>query len=326
MNLLLLEPSEIAAEGLATIDGARARHLRQVLRAEPGRAVRVGVVDGPMGVGTVLSIDHTHARLACSFDAAAPPVPPVDLLLALPRPKVLQRLWAQLAALGVGRIVLTNAWRVERNYFDTTVLDPAVYRPLLIEGLQQARDTRVPIVSVHRQFRVLVEDDLDRLCPQTTRLLADPGADVSTADVRAATGGGPHDTPTADVRAATGGGPHDTPTADVRAATGDGPHDTSTAAQQARGPDAANGGVGTVPARARDRMLLAVGPEGGWNDFERRLLESRGFRRISLGPRTLRTDTACIALHTFVMTTLVRPSSLGVDVAAGPPGSGPTAP
>jgi 16S rRNA U1498 N3-methylase RsmE len=293
MNLLLLDPSEIAAEGLATIDGARARHLRQVLRAEPGRAVRVGVVDGPMGVGTVLSIDHTHARLACSFDTAAPPVPPVDLLLALPRPKVLQRLWAQLAALGVGRIVLTNAWRVERNYFDTTVLDPAVYRPLLIEGLQQARDTRVPIVSVHRQFRVLVEDDLDRLCPQTTRLLADPGADVSTAD--------------------------------VRAATGDGPHDTPTAGQQARGADAANGGVGTVPARARDRILLAVGPEGGWNDFERRLLESRGFRRISLGPRTLRTDTACIALHTFVMTTLVRPSSLGVDVAAGPPGPGPTA-
>jgi 16S rRNA (uracil1498-N3)-methyltransferase len=90
--------------------------------------------------------------------------------------------------------------------------------------------------------------------------------------------------------------------------------------------DAAAVGAGLVPARAPDRILLAVGPEGGWNDFERGLLESRGFRRISLGPRTLRTDTACIALHTLVMTTIVRPSSLGASVAASPSASDPPAP
>ena len=46
--------------------------------------------------------------LSCVFDRT-PARPPVDLLLALPRPKVLRRLWAQLAAIGVGRIILTNA-------------------------------------------------------------------------------------------------------------------------------------------------------------------------------------------------------------------------
>ena len=92
-----------------------------------------------------------------------PSRPPVDLLLALPRPKVLRRLWAQIAALGVGRIILTNAARVERNYFDTHVLSAACYQPLLIEGLQQARDTRLPAVTVHRQFKVLLEDELDSL-------------------------------------------------------------------------------------------------------------------------------------------------------------------
>src|SRR5205823_10500285 len=93
----------------------------------------------------------------CAFDATVPPRPPIDLLLALPRPKVMRRLWAQLAALGVGQIMLTNAERVERNYFDTHVLKPECYRPLLVEGLQQARDTRLPNVSIHRQFKVLVE-------------------------------------------------------------------------------------------------------------------------------------------------------------------------
>jgi hypothetical protein len=81
----------------------------------------------------------------------------------------MRRLWAQIAAMGVGQIILTNAERVERNYFDTHVLMPECYRPLLVEGLQQARDTRLPRVSIHRQFKVLVEDELDRLFPSGLR-------------------------------------------------------------------------------------------------------------------------------------------------------------
>ena len=51
-----------------------------------------------------------------------------------------------------------------------------------------------------------------------------------------------------------------------------------------------------VASGADTRVLLAVGPEGGWNEFELSLLESHGFQRASMGSRTLRTDTACIAL------------------------------
>jgi RsmE family RNA methyltransferase len=162
----------------------------------------------------------------------------VDLLLALPRPKVLRRLWAQFAALGVGQIILTNAERVERNYFDTHVLTPECYRPLMIEGLQQARDTRLPVVSIHRQFKILVEDDLDRLFTDGLRLVADPAATSSAG--------------------------------------------------------------AAVAARADPRVLLAIGPEGGWNDFEMRLLAAHGFQAVGMGPRTLRTDTACVALLTLV--------------------------
>jgi 16S rRNA (uracil1498-N3)-methyltransferase len=54
--------------------------------------------------------------------------------------------------------------------------------------------------------------------------------------------------------------------------------------------------VADVLAGRRERVLLGIGPEGGWNDFELKLLETHGFTRIGLGPRTLRVDTACIAL------------------------------
>jgi 16S rRNA (uracil1498-N3)-methyltransferase len=238
VNLILIEPGEIDVAARAIVEGVRAAHLREVLRASPGQQVRVGMVDGPHGVATVVSVGDASITLQCVFDGVTPRRPRVDLLLALPRPKVMRRLWAQLAALGVGRIMLTNAERVERNYFDTHLLTPEGYRPLLLEGLQQARDTRVPIVSVHRQLKVFVEDSLDALYPEALRLIADPAASQSPRDA--------------------------------------------------------------VGERYGGRVVLAIGPEGGWNDFERELFESHGFSQVGMGLRTLRTDTAGIALLALV--------------------------
>jgi 16S rRNA (uracil1498-N3)-methyltransferase len=234
VNLLLLHPGDVSEDGIACLSGARANHLLTVLRVTAGQQVRIGVIDGPCGVGTVTAAAEGRVDLRCALEAHVPPKPHVDLLLALPRPKVMRRLWAQLAALGVGQIVLTNAARVERHYFDTHVLTPDCYRPLLIEGLQQARDTRLPVVSIHRQFRVLVEDDLDRLFPDGLRLVAHPGSAPSLTDV--------------------------------------------------------------VLARRGQRILLALGPEGGWNDFELNLMTERNFQIVSTGTRTLRSDTAAVAM------------------------------
>jgi RsmE family RNA methyltransferase len=153
VNLIILEPGETSESGEVSLSDARAAHLVNVLKVAPGSRVRIGILDGPRGVGAVQSIVDRTVTLRCAFEPDAPSRPRVDLLLALPRPKVMRRLWAQIAALGVGQIILTNAERVERSYFDTHVLTPGCYRPLLIEGLQQARDTWLPGVSIHRQLR-----------------------------------------------------------------------------------------------------------------------------------------------------------------------------
>ena len=236
MNLILVREGELASGNLVTLGDERARHLLAVLKAGPGAAVRIGLVDGPLGTATVARIQGNSVVLACAFEDTTPEAPRIDLLLALPRPKVLGRLWSQLAALGVGRIVLTNAARVESCYFDSHVLSPEVFTPKLIEGLQQARDTRLPEVLIRRRFRPFLEDELDALFPAGLRLAADP-----------------------------------------------------------RGARR----IGEFPSpgvEAPRRVLLAVGPEGGWVPFELELLRAHGFEIVGMGGRTLRTDTACIAL------------------------------
>ena len=111
MNLILVREEELAPGNLVVLGDERARHLLRVLKAGPGATVRIGRLDGPLGRATVVRVEGERVFLSCDFEGAAPEAPRLDLLLALPRPKVLNRLWSQLAALGLGRIALVNAAR-----------------------------------------------------------------------------------------------------------------------------------------------------------------------------------------------------------------------
>lgn len=47
-------------------------------------------------------------------------------------------------------------------------------------------------------------------------------------------------------------------------------------------------------------VIIAVGPEGGWDEEEIAMAAGKGYRPFSLGPRTLRTETAGIAALTLL--------------------------
>ena len=48
---------------------------------------------------------------------------------------------------------------------------------------------------------------------------------------------------------------------------------------------------------AKPKILLAVGPEGGWAEpYELDMFQEHGFQQITLGTRILRSDVAVISL------------------------------
>jgi RsmE family RNA methyltransferase len=155
----------------------------------------------------------------------------VDLVLAPPRPRVMKRLLPQLAAMGVGKIFLVGAKKVEKDFWGATLLKEENYRPLLIDGLMQAGTTILPQLEIRRNFKRFVTDELESVFPNVTRRVV-------------------------------------------------------------AHPYKANGQI----APSKDKLLLAVGPEGGWTEEEVELLQSHAFLRYSLGGRILRSDTALIAL------------------------------
>ena len=231
MNLLLLHDEDFLPDGTARLTGRRLQHAREVLDAARGDVLRVGRIGGRTGTGEVLHVDAREIRLRVQLDQEPPARADVDVLLALPRPKALKKVVPALASLGVDRVVLINAARVEKSYFSSSVLEPEFMRQLLELGLEQARDTVLPEIAVRERFRPFVEDELGSMFhAEAHRWLAHPLA-------------------------------------------------AQDASQLPR-------------LGSRARVVLAIGPEGGWVPFEVQLLESRGFLGFTLGPRILRVEMA----------------------------------
>lgn len=191
MNRILFERGEIRG-GFATFGGVRAEHVLKVLHGAVGQVLKTGEVDGPIGTAEIVGIggpESPSVTVRCEH-ATASRRPWIDLLLAPPRPRVLKRLLPQLAAMGVGRIVLVGAEKVEKAFWGATLLRPECYRPLLVDGLMQAGTSILPTVATRRSLRRFVRDELDALFPSAIRLVAHPGAAPGGALPAAAPGSG----------------------------------------------------------------------------------------------------------------------------------------
>lgn len=73
------------------------------------------------------------------LDQAPPPKLPLTVVLAIPRPKVLRRLFLDMTAMGISDIYLVNSYRSEKSYWQTPLLNHI--DTYIKEGLQQSCDT-----------------------------------------------------------------------------------------------------------------------------------------------------------------------------------------
>jgi len=175
LNLILFTDGDRVESNKIALRGRRLQHLRQIHRANSGDILRVGEINGLMGKGEILEINDAFATLSISLDQSPPKKLPLKLVLALPRPKMLRRILRTIAELGVPELHLINSYRVEKSYWQSPALEQDTVRDYLLQGLEQSRDTQVPLVHQHRAFRPFVEDHLPTMIRGRHALLAHPG-------------------------------------------------------------------------------------------------------------------------------------------------------
>ena len=174
MNLILLLADDFVAADCVRLTGRRLAHVMNVHRAAVGDELVIGVLNGRIGHGTVTRLDGEALEMQVRLERDPPPPLPLTLMLALPRPKVLNRVIAGATSMGVKRMILVNAWRVEKSYWKSPRVSEENLRLQSILGLEQARDTVLPTIELHRLFRPFVEDELPAIAKDTLALVAHP--------------------------------------------------------------------------------------------------------------------------------------------------------
>ena len=176
MNLLLLEEADFIAADRVVLADRRFTHMQDIHRVAVGDTLRVGRLGGLMGSAVVTRLQAHEAELQVTFDQAPPAKLPLTLILAVPRPKMLRRLFQTIATLGVERLILVNSYKVEKSFWQTPFLHAESIRENLILGLEQARDTVLPEVIIEKRFKPFVEDRLPAIAAGTLGLVGHPGS------------------------------------------------------------------------------------------------------------------------------------------------------
>ncbi len=233
MNLILFEPPEIAAP--LPCDDPRARHLLDVLRRRVGDTFDAGLVNGPRGKGTLVAIGADAITLTFAWGDAPPPLPPVTLLLGLPRPQTARDLLRDATTLGVAALHFVSTEKSDRNYAHSTLWTGGEWRRHVLAGAAQAFDTRLPEVT----WTHSLAESIAALPDAITRLALDNYEASHTFGI--------------------------------------------------------NQSLGVSPSENGTPVVLAFGPERGWDEGDRVLLRTQGFTLAHLGDRPLRMETAVVA-------------------------------
>ena len=262
MNICLFEPDEVGRP-LAAND-ERAVHIKKILHKGVGDTFAAGIVEGPAGTATITKIDGAiHFTFTPQSDGK--PLFPLHMIIGFPRPIQLKRLLRDMAALGVSSVRLCGTELGEKSYLKAGLSDPKEVYKMLLDGTVQAASTHVPTPYVYPTLAACL-DAID----------AEGGTDASPQG--AARSGLANNS----WQAQDGGRPLLLALDNVK------PAQSLSAFLQANPP-------------AGRPVFAAIGSERGWSPAERALLEERGFVRLGMGNRIMRTETAATVSASVIL-------------------------
>lgn len=236
MNLLLLDQNDFVTPGRVEISDRRFLQLRDIIKLEKGKTFRTGVAGGKTGTAKVIDFDDRKAVLEVELDSPPPEAAKITLICALPRPQTFHKVLHCAITMGVKEIWFIHSRKVEKSYWQASVLqDEAVDKEIRL-ALEQCGDTIYPQIRYRQRFKPFVEDEL-------------PGI-IARAD------------------AAIFGHP-----------------------RSQLPPEKFSG----------QKVVLLIGPEGGFSDYEVEKLTEAGVTGVTLGQRVLRTEFAVAALLAKLM-------------------------
>lgn len=145
MNIVLFAPTEIASPLPAS--DPRASHIIKVLRRKIGDSFDVGLLNGPRGKATLISIQPTCLSLEFAWNSPHAPPSPTTLVIGLPRPQTARDILRDATTLGATSLHFVSTARTDPNYASSSLWASGEWARHLATGAAQAFETHVPTVT-----------------------------------------------------------------------------------------------------------------------------------------------------------------------------------
>lgn len=293
MNICLFTQEEISKP--LNADDPRAQHIIKVLHKGVGDSFYAGVIGGQAGTATITKIgsqaqDAADAKLSQDQDAGAEtastpkkgggaihftftpqsdgkPLFPLHMIIGFPRPIQLKRLLRDMAALGVSSVRLCGTELGEKSYLKASLSDPAEVYKMLLDGTVQAASAHVPKPFVYQTLAECL-DNIDCNRSQENCSQAKNAAALPQSD--------------------------ESPKSAALLLL---------ALDNVKPAQSLDAFLRANPPAGRP-VFAAIGSERGWSPAERALLEERGFVRLGMGNRVMRTETAATVSASLILSAM----------------------
>ena len=276
MNICLFTQEEID-KPLKAAD-PRAQHIKKILHKGVGDTFAAGIIEGPAGTATITNADD-DITFAFAPQSDGKPLFPLQMIIGFPRPIQLKRLLRDMAALGVASVRLCGTELGEKSYLKAGLSDPREVYKMLLDGTVQAASTHVPKPYIYQSLAECL-DDLS--LSGVTRQSFAQKIPAYVASLHFDIGG------------------DSTALLAERGQSSAGMTALKLALDNVEPRSSLRAFLQDNPPQGRP-VFAAIGSERGWSPAERSLLESRGFVRLGMGSRIMRTETAATVSASVIL-------------------------
>jgi RsmE family RNA methyltransferase len=233
MNIIILTAKDKTADGFYSFSDNRANHIINILKSKVGDTIEIGLLNGKKGIAKIISIEKKSIKIkVIRLQENEITETKIEIICALPRPQTLKKVFTTIATMGVSNLYLIRSNKVEKSFFQSTLLKEENYKKYLIEGLSQGKRTQLPEVSIHKRFKHFIEHYFPTEYNKPIKLIADTQSEEY---------------------------------------------------------------INSLNVNNCKHYVIAIGPEGGWTDFEVSFMLQNGFMEFKLSRNILRVETAVTA-------------------------------
>lgn len=181
MNMILLTQKDfLDTDCRFVINDRRFVHWEKVLRRR--ESAQFGIENGSIGTGTLLSAGKDYAEFVFKAEQEPPEPLPVTVIMALPRPQTLKKSILSAIGFGVKHLVYMGTRKVEKSYWSSPLLLPENLEEEVTLALEQAVDTRRPVIEFQPDMRKFLDGRFQEICSGKHLIIAHPPQEGGPAE------------------------------------------------------------------------------------------------------------------------------------------------